>query len=66
MDEVGESDYPTYGKLEEIIIWDDEKFFVVVLCETVEFNAHFMSYKIVTNEQKVVVCPQSLSWHGVF
>ena len=65
MDEVGECDYPTYGRLEEIIVWNDEKFFVVVLCETLEFNSHLISYKIVTTEQKVVVCPQSLPWHGV-
>ena len=33
MDEDGERDYPIYGKIEEIIIWDDEKYFVVDLLE---------------------------------
>ena len=60
MDEVGECDYLTYGKLKEIIVWNNEKFFVViVLRETLEFNSHLMSYKIVTTKQKVV-CQQSL------
>ena len=24
-----------------------------------------MTYKVVTTKQKVVLCPQSLPWHGV-
>jgi hypothetical protein len=44
MDELGERDYPSYGKLQDIFIWEDEKFFVSILLKTVEFNRHLMSY----------------------
>ena len=50
MDEFGERDYPSYGELEEILIWEDQKFFVVTL-KTIEFTCHLMSYKVLpTNE----------------
>ena len=58
MDESGERDYPSYGKLEEILIWQDQKFFVLVLLKTIEFTAHLMSYKVLPTKQKLMV-------HGV-
>ncbi|XP_028419220.1 uncharacterized protein LOC114544948 [Dendronephthya gigantea] len=27
MDEIGERDYPVYGEVEEIVVWEDRKFF---------------------------------------
>ena len=66
MDELGERDYPSYGKLQDIIIWEDDKFFVLMLLKTVEFNRHLMSYMVLPTEQKIVMSPQSLPWHGVF
>ena len=65
MDEFGERDYPSYGKLEEILIWEDQKFFVVTLLKTIEFTCHLMSYKVLPTEEKIIVFPESLSWHGV-
>lgn len=66
MDELGERDYPSYGKLQDIFIWEDEKFFVLILLKTVQFNHHLMSYKVLPTEQKIVMSPRSLPWHGVF
>ena len=65
MDDFGERDYPSYGKLQDILIWEDEKFFVLILLETIEFNPHLMSYKVLPTDQKTVISPQSLPWHGV-
>ena len=65
MDGWGKRDYPTYGKVEEVIIWNDVKYFVIALLETVEFSCHFMGYKVVSADQKTVVRPQALPWHGV-
>ena len=65
MDELGERDYRSYGKLQDII-WEDDKFFVLMLLKTVEFNHHLMSYMVLPTEQKIVMSPQSLPWHGVF
>lgn len=65
MDEFGERDYPSYGKLEEILIWQDQKFFILNLLKTIEFACHLMSYKVSPTKQKIVVFPHSLSWHGV-
>ena len=36
MDEVGGSDYPVYGRVQEILIWEDEKLFVVAQLETLQ------------------------------
>ncbi len=65
MDELGERDYPSYGKLQDIFIWEDEKFFVLIVLKTVEFNSHLMSYKVLPTDQRIVIRPQSLTWHGL-
>lgn len=65
MDDSGERDYPEYGQLDEVIIWEDAKYFVVTVFQTVSFCCQYMSYDVLPTEQKRVVIPNSLPWHGV-
>lgn len=65
MDEFGERDYPSYGKVEEIVVWEDSKFFVVHVLETLAFHRHFMCYQVFPTNRKMVVVLQNLPWHGV-
>lgn len=64
MDEVGFSDNPSYGKVEEIIIWEDEQFFILTVLRTSEFHQQFMAYEVLTINQKIVVLLINLSWKG--
>ena len=65
MDEVGGSDYPVYGRVQEILIWEDEKLFVVAQLETLEFCSNLMSYKVSQTNKKTVVLHHKLLWLGV-
>ena len=64
MDEFGGKDYPSYDQLEEIIILEDSKFFIVEVLET-SFHSRFMCYEVVLTNERVVVLLQNLPWHGV-
>jgi hypothetical protein len=65
MDDLGERDYPSYGIVEEILIWEDGKFFVAKVLETIAFHHHLMSYEVITTNKSVVVVLGNLPWHGV-
>lgn len=65
MDGSGQNDFPTYGTVEEILVWEDEKMFVVNILNTIEFCPHFMGYKVATSGEKSVVVIKDLSWAGV-
>ncbi|XP_028395767.1 uncharacterized protein LOC114519789 [Dendronephthya gigantea] len=65
MDDLGERDYPCYGIVEEILIWEDGKFFVVKVLETIAFHHHFMSYEVNFTDKCAVVVLDNLPWHGV-
>ena len=65
MDELGGRDYPEYGRLDEVIIWEDEKFFVITVLITLSFSSQYMSYEVQPTEQQRVVLPNRLPWHGV-
>lgn len=65
IEEYGCSDFPLYGCLQEVIVWEDAKFFIVEILQTLSFESHYRSYKVVmTNEQRVIL-PQRLPRHGV-
>jgi hypothetical protein len=36
--------YPLFGEEEEILVWEDEKIFVVNVLDTIEFDAQYMAY----------------------
>ena len=65
IEEYGCSDFLLYGCLQEVIVYEDAKFFIVEILQTLSFESHYMSYKVVmTNEQRVIL-PQGLPRHGV-
>lgn len=37
MDEFGGQDYPGYGILIQVIVWNDQKYFVLTVLETILF-----------------------------
>ena len=39
-----ENDYPVYGQVDEIVVWEDEKFFILTELETLCFHNHIMAY----------------------
>ena len=41
MDDV-ENDYPVYGQVDEIIVWEDEKFFILTELATLSFHHHLI------------------------
>ncbi|CAB4034113.1 Hypothetical predicted protein [Paramuricea clavata] len=65
LDDFGESEYPSYAIVEEILIWEDGKFFVVKVLETIAFHHHLMPYEVITTNKCVVVVLGNLPWHGV-
>lgn len=65
MDEFGNRDYPEYGRLDEVIVWEDDKFFIVTVLQTVSFFCQYMSYEVQPTEQKRVVLTNGIPWHGV-
>ena len=65
MDEFGESDYPEYGQVNEIIVWKDDKFLVVTVLATVSFCSQYMGYEVQPTMQQIVILPKKLQWHGV-
>ena len=64
MDELG-NNYPVYV-YEIIIVWDDEKFFILTELETISFHNHFMAYEVERTDNRAVVLRRGLTWHGVF
>ena len=60
-----ENDYPVYGQVDEIIVWEDEKFFILTELETLCFHNHFMAYEAERSDNKAVVLHHDLPWHGV-
>ena len=65
MDEVGFSDNPSYGKVEEIIIWEDEQFFIHTVLRTSEFHQQFMAYEVLTINQKISFAYQFVLEGGI-
>jgi hypothetical protein len=65
MGEFGERDYPEYGRLDEVIVWNDAKYFAVTVLKTILFRSHFMAYEVQSTDEKQVVLPHNLHWHGV-
>ena len=65
MDELGEADYPSYGLLKEIIVWEDEKFLVVNVLQTSSFNYQCMAYEVTPTDRNCVVLFSNLAWSGV-
>lgn len=65
MDEFGGQDYPEYGILIQVIVWNDQKYFVLTVLETILFWSHHMSYEVQTTSMKRVLVPSDLPWHGV-
>ena len=59
------NDYPIYGQVEEIIIWEDETFFITTELETLSFHKHFMAYEVERTDGRVVVLRSDLQWFGV-
>ena len=64
MDDNGH-DFPIYGQTEEIIIWEDEKFFIATKLETLSFHKQYMAYEIEREDTRVVVSWINLPWYGV-
>ena len=64
MDDV-ENDYPVYGQVDEIIVWEDEKFFILTELATLSFHHHFMAYEVGRTDHKAVVLRHDLQWYGV-
>ena len=64
MDDV-ENDYPVYGQVDEIIVWEDEKFFILTELATLSFHHHFMAYEVDRTDHKAVVLRHDLQWYGV-
>lgn len=64
MDNIGH-DFPIYGQVEELIIWEDEKFFIATKLETLSFHKQYMANEIEMEDTRVVVSWSNLPWHGV-
>ena len=58
-------DYPLFGEVEELLVWEDEKIFVVTVLDTVEFDSHYMAYQVNRSMRKEVRTYHDLPWHGV-
>lgn len=61
----GNQDFPLFGEVDQIIVWEDEKMFVVSVLEPVEFNSHYMGYEVKRVPEKIVKTYNELPWHGV-
>ena len=66
MDEFGQNDFPTYGKVEEIIIWEEEKILLVEVLKTIEFCPLMMAYKVSPTHEISAIFTKNLPWPGVF
>ena len=64
MDELG-NDYPVSGQVDEIIVWEDDKFFILTELETISFHNHFMAYEVEITYNRAVVLRHDIPWHGV-
>ena len=64
MDDV-ENDYPVYGQVDEIIVWEDEKCFILTELASLSFHNHFMAYEVERTVHKAVVLHHDLPWYGV-
>ena len=62
MDDV-ENDYPVYGQVDEIIVWEDEKFLILTELATLSFHNHFMAYEVERTDHKAFVCV--MIYHGM-
>ena len=58
------NDFPVYGSIQEIIVWEDEKFFSLALLRTKSFHEHFMAYEVEVTEEKLLISYHNLSRHG--
>ena len=45
-----------YGQVDEIIVWEDEKVFVLTELETLSFHNQFMACKVEGTENRAAVC----------
>ena len=64
MDDIGHV-FPIYGQVEEIIIWEDEKFFIATKLETLSFHKQYMAYEIEREDTRVIISWSNLPWYGV-
>ena len=62
MDDIG-NDFPIYGQVEEIIIWEDEKFFIATKLETLSFHKQYMAYELKGRIQEQLF--HGLIYHGM-
>ena len=62
MDDV-ENDYPVYGQVDEIIVWEDEQFLILTELATLSFDHHHMAYEVERTDHKAVVC--AMIYHGM-
>ena len=60
-----ENYYPVYGQVDGIIVWEDERLFVLTELEALYFRSHFMAYEVERSDNKAVVLHHDLPWHGV-
>ena len=58
-------DYPTFGEVEEILVWEDEKMFIVAILEVIQSISQYMAYYVKLSEKEVVRTYHSLPYHGV-
>lgn len=67
MDDVDdlENEYPVYGQVDEIIVWEDLKFFILTELETLCFHNHFIASDVDRSDNKAVVLRHDLPWHVV-
>ena len=42
--------------MSEIVVWEDEKFFILIELETVPFHNHFMAYEVERTEPEQLIC----------
>ena len=66
MCEFDRQDFPVYAQLKEIIVWEDEKFFIVNILDTVAFSHQFMGYQVRHSKEDAVVLFHNLPSHGVY
>ena len=59
-------DYPEYGRLDEVIVWNKAKYFVVNVFKIVSFWYHYMHYEAQPTHENRIVVPNELPWHWVF
>ena len=59
------NDYPVYGQVDEIIVCEDEKFFILTELETISFYSHFVAYEVKRTDNSAVFFHHDLPWHGV-